>query len=391
MTRCFDIAVVGAGPVALCFARSLSGLGLRIALIEKQPLSALSVPAFDGREIALTHRSVRILRDIGVWERIPDREIAPVREARVLNGPSTYFMNIEPGHGNRGELGFLVPNHLIRKAAHESVAGAPGVELLAEERVADIRTAGNEVSLTLAGGSQLTASLLVAADGRFSETRRLLGIPAALRDFGRTMLLCRMQHERPHGQVACEWFDYGQTVAILPLAGNCSSIVITLPDGEAQRLRASSEADFNSEVERRLRHRMGRMRRISPLCAYPLVGVNPRRLIAPRCALLGDAALGMHPVTAHGFNFGLYGQATLADEIGKAVMRGADIGSAALLSRYERAHRLATMPLYLATNAIVTLYNLDVPPARLARDLLLRLANNVTPFKRMVAASLTRG
>jgi 2-polyprenyl-6-methoxyphenol hydroxylase-like FAD-dependent oxidoreductase len=123
---------------------------------------------------------------------------------------------------------------------------------------------------------------------------------------------------------------------------------------------------------------------------YPLVGVYAHRFVGPRHALVGDAAVGMHPVTAHGFNFGLQSQQRLADLVTAAAQRGGDIGEADLLGRYERSHRLATRPLYEATNAIATLYNDSRLPARLLRGAALRAAHGLVPFRKMIAGHLTQ-
>jgi len=120
------------------------------------------------------------------------------------------------------------------------------------------------------------------------------------------------------------------------------------------------------------------------------VGVYAHRFAAHRYALAGDAAVGMHPVTAHGFNFGLQSQQRLVKEIAAAAARGGDIGAPAVLARYERGHRLATRPLYEATNAIAALYNDSRLPARLLRGAALRAAHGVAPFRKMIAAHLTQ-
>jgi 2-polyprenyl-6-methoxyphenol hydroxylase-like FAD-dependent oxidoreductase len=131
------------------------------------------------------------------------------------------------------------------------------------------------------------------------------------------------------------------------------------------------------------------MRVAGPRCAYPLVGVYAQRFMAERFALIGDAAVGMHPVTAHGFNFGLLGQATLARELRAAVDAGQPIWSPALLQRYERQHRLATRPLYLATRMLAGLYTDDRRSARVLRKLALGAGARLGPFKRMVMSGLT--
>ena len=385
----FDVVVVGAGPAGLCFARALAGSGLQVALVEQQAEEALAAPPYDGREIALNHASAATLRELGLWDRIDADDRPPLRDAHVLSGTSPFALAFDHPGGDREELGYLVSNHLLRRLAYESVASAPHVTLLCGRRVAGVQADDSVATVRLADGERLDASLIVAADNRFSETRRAMGIPASMHDFGRTMLVCRMAHETPHRGVATEWFDYGQTVALLPLREGYSSLVLTLPSRQIEPLLTMAPDAFARTIEVRLRCRLGAMSLDSERCAYPLVGVYADRFAARRFALVGDAAVGMHPVTAHGFNFGLLGAQSLAQLLRDARARGTDIAAPALLQRYERDHRVATRGLYLATLALVRLYTNDAPPARLARAGLLRVANRIGPFKRMVVSALT--
>lgn len=398
----YDILISGAGPAGLCLARALCGHGLRIAVVEQQPLSAIENPAYDGREIALTQHSAQVLRDLGLWDRIAADEpgaFAPLRDAQVLNGPSPFAMVIDHQLSQHSELGWLVSNHLIRRAAFQELRAAQqkhdDITLLAGEQVARAHTDASAAHVTLASGKTLSARLLVAADSRFSATRRALGIGADMHDFGRSMLLCTMAHALPHHHVAWEWFGYGQTLALLPMnddpvtGAHRSCVVLTLPHHALESLTDMDETAFGQDLTRRFDQRLGAMQLASTRHLYPLVGVRPHRLVAQRFACVGDAAVGMHPVTAHGFNFGLRGIATLAGELRAAHAAGQDIAAPQLLARYERAHRRATLPLYLATTFIARLYTTDNAPARLVRDAALRLAQNFPPFKRMVAATLS--
>ena len=387
----FDVIVIGAGPSGLCFAASLLATNLTIALIERQPRSVLERPSFDGRDIALTHASVSRLRRLGVWARVPATEISALKSARVLNGPSTYFMGLCHPSGADGDLGYLVSNHVIRRALYESLESHPRVSLFTDATVTGVRGDEDVAHVTLDGGRSGSASLVVAADNRFSSTRATMGIPAFVHDFGRTMMVFRVQHSKPHQQIAHEWFDYGQTVALLPLNGDSSSVVLTLRNHEVGQLKEMSTEDFTREIERRLGQRFGRIEVISERFSYPMVTVYPARFTAKRYAVIGDAAVGMHPVTAHGFNLGLRGATTLAHEIADAATHGEDIGSAGVLARYDRAHRRATLPWYVITNGIARLYTHEAAPARLARDVLLRLGNNMPPLRKMLMAALTSG
>src|SRR5690606_13780556 len=385
--RRFDVVVIGAGPAGLAFALSLAPTGLAVAIVERQPRERLARPAFDGREIALTHASIERLRELGAWERIPEEEISPLVSARVLNGASAHFLDLP---GGRAGLGRFVSNHLIRRALFERVVDEPQITLLTEQQVVAIRPGERATEVELEGGERSSARLVVAADSRFSATRAAMGIATHVRDFGRTMCVFRVDCDRPHDGIAYEWFDYRQTVALLPLNGNRRSVVLTLPNAEMRRLLALDDAAFDRDIERRLAPR-GKMRRISERFSYPVVTVYPCRFAAGRYALIGDAAVGMHPVTAHGFNFGLLAAATLAREVAAAAARREDIGSPEVLGRYERRHRLATLPLYLATNGIVELYTNDAPPMRAAREILIRVADRAAPFKALLTNALTRG
>lgn len=385
-----DVVVVGAGPAGLCFARSLADSGLRVSIVEQQPRAALEAPGVDGREIALTHASRRILERLGIWARLDPAEISPLRDAKVMDGHSPFALTFAAHARTGGDLGWLVPNHLIRRAAWQSVQAQPGLEILDALSVRAVAPAQAHSMVTLSDGRRLAARLVVAADSRFSSTRRMLGIGAQLRDFGKSMLVCRMQIEVPHQHTAWEWFGYGRTMALLPLNGDQASAVITLPPRQIEALMTQDEVTFGRSISAFFAHRLGAMRPVAAPTAYPLVGVYAHAFAGERSALIGDAAVGMHPVTAHGFNLGLQSQHRLATIIGKAAAQGRDIAARSGLAAYERGHRLASRPLYEATNAITALYTDDRLPARVLRRAGLRLAHGVAPFRQLIAAHLTQ-
>ncbi len=197
-----DIAIVGAGPAGLCLARSLAGSGLSLALIEPQPRAALADAVFDGRDIALTHASRTLLEQLDLWSRIDPDAIAPLRDARVMNGSSPFALTLATRQDRHGDLGWLVSNHLIRRAAFAAVQAQPGLRLLDCVSVQALRCDDTQAQLTLSNGQALSARLVAAADSRFSSSRRMCGIGAQMRDFGRSMLVCRVRHARPHHHTA---------------------------------------------------------------------------------------------------------------------------------------------------------------------------------------------
>jgi len=378
--RGFDVIVVGGGPAGLCFAASMHGAPLTIALIERLEEKALADPPYDGREIALTLRSVGTLRELGIWHRLPGEHVAPLHGARVFNGDSLDSLDLRAPSAAAPQIGYLVSNHLLRHAAYRAARANERVSWFTQARISDISYSAEAVRVGLEHGPVLEAKLLVSADSRFSETRRARGIAARVHDFGRTMLVCRMAHEVAHQRIAWEWFGHYQTLARLPLNGQRSSVVLTLPHAQITRLLGLAPEAFERELERRFAARLGRMRLDSERFAYPLMGVYASRFIAERYAAIGDAAVGMHPVTAHGFNFGLSGQALLARLLREARRAQRNIADAGLLAHYERGHRQATLPLYLATNALARLYTDESAPARFARRSLLSLARRIPPI-----------
>ncbi len=383
------VTIVGAGPAGLSFARSLADTGLQVLIIEKQSRTELSGPAFDGRDIALTHRSVRILKELGVWSRIDAGAIGPIRQARVLDGTSQYFLNFHRGNEFVEPLGYIISNHLIRRALYEEVETAADVDIITDVAVTSVATNSNNAFAVLSNGETIESPLIVAADARFSETRRMMGIPASMRDFGRVAIVCRMEHDKPHNDIAFECFHYGRTLAVLPLSGNQSSVVITAPTDVANTVLDMTEEQFNADVQIRFENRLGKMELVSKLHSYPLVAVHADRFVTTRFALIGDAAVGMHPVTAHGFNLGLSGQDILAKEIKYALSDGKDIGGAGLLANYQSKHMRTTRPLYVGTNEIVRLCTDDRLPTKILRQVAWRVINNLEPIKSIIKNKLT--
>ncbi|WP_223162264.1 5-demethoxyubiquinol-8 5-hydroxylase UbiM [Salinicola halimionae] len=389
-----DVAVVGGGPIGLCFANALSRQGVSSMLIDRQPRSAMVEPGSDGREIALTRASRQILDKLDVWPRVEPAERARMRGAKVFDGQSLFAMQIAPDAAKDEPLGCLVPNQAIRRSAYAALqAATPGQgETLwrDEHEIARFQAGDEAVDIVLDSGERIHASLLVAADSRFSTTRRAMGIPVHTYQHGQHMLVCRMHHDEPHDQTAWEWFGHGQTLALLPVDTHCSSVVLTLSPAEMEKQLALSVEAFNRDITQRFGGRLGSMRRVAEPHRYPLVSVYAERFVGPRQALIGDAAVGMHPVTAHGFNLGLQGLSRLADLIGAARAQGQDIASPSLLRRYQREQRLATAPLFAATLAIVGLYTDDRVPAKLLRKAVLRAGAAAWPVKRLIAGHLMR-
>lgn len=385
-----DVVIIGAGPAGLSLACSLAESGLSIAIIDKQSQAQVAEPAMDGRDIAMTHLSKTILKELGVWQRFSSDVIHPLCEATVQNGNSPYALHFERSDDPDAPLGYLVANHCIRDALYQQAITQSNIEWLFEKSVVRVETNEHSGQVELDDGSQFEASLVVSADSRFSATRRMMGIGARMKDFGRVMIVCNMTHPLSHRNTAQECFHYGRTCAILPLGENTSSIVITVPASQADHLTGLPKEEFAKEAEKMLDGRLGNMTLISERFAYPLVGAYADKFVGKRYALVGDAAVGMHPVTAHGYNLGLRSADTLAKQLIKAKQQNKDIGTQSVLQAYQWRHQLLAKPLYESTNLIVRLYTDDRPVAKLVRKLGVRVGNNVAPFKKLITHRLTQ-
>ncbi len=385
-----DIIIIGAGPAGLGLARSLAGSGLSVTIVERQALGVLQNPPEDGRDIALTHHSENLMRELGIWDHLDAAEIGTIRDAKVMNGRSGFALHFDAKEQNADYLGRILPNHSIRRASFLAVQGQDGVEILTEAVVARVETGAAGAQVHLEDGRVIQGQLVVAADSRFSETRRAMGIGADMVDFGRAVIVCEVTHTRDHDDVAYECFHWDRTLAVLPMPGRKSSVVVTLAADEVASVMAQDGADFARDIAARFGGKLGEMALCSPRHVYPLVGVYARQFVARRFALVGDAAVGMHPVTAHGYNLGLRGADRLAREITAAHLLGDDFAGAAVLARYERDHRKATRLIYHGTNALVRLYTDQRLPARIARGAMLRLGAKLPPVRRAIVGQLTQ-
>ncbi|MCC7036520.1 MAG: 5-demethoxyubiquinol-8 5-hydroxylase UbiM [Alphaproteobacteria bacterium] len=385
----YDIAVIGGGPAGLSFARLMSGTGLRLLVVEKKPAAALKKPVYDGREIALTHPSYKVMENMGLWDEIPRDAVTRIIGAKAFNGDLTRPLSFDAGRAGKENLGYMVSNQNIQKAVFAAVSRQKNVTLATETSVTRLATDDSAAMLQFDDGRRVTARLAIAADSRFSEARGMMGIAASRRDFGRSAIVCRMSLEHDHDGIARECFFYDRTLAVLPLGPKSCSVVLTVAHQETAAVMAQSPKEFSADIEQRISHAFGKMKLSSALFNYPLVGVFADNFHARRFCLIGDASVGMHPVTAHGFNLGLQGAASLAHEIKQAQRCDIDFASDETLARYSRRHRAATLPMYYGTNLLVSVFTDTTKRGRMTRKLFMSLGRGLPFVRQIIAGKLT--
>ncbi len=389
----YDVIIAGAGLAGASFALAAAQAGLKVVLVDPQPFTAQLAPTFDGRSTAIAFATFRMLDVLGVGATLRpqacrmDRILVtdgrrPGAAARPASPAFLRFDAGEIGARTGGEpLGYMVENRHIRGALAGAVTAA-GIEVLAPASVAAAVVRPGCVRVTLDDGRELDAALVVGAEGRNSKVRKAAGIDTVGWGYGQSGVVATVRLGRDHGNVAHEYFLPAGPFAILPLTDQRASLVWTETTRRAEALRGASDAAFSAHLMRRFGEFLDGATVEGPRFVYPLSLSLAEQMTAPRMALIGDAAHGVHPVAGQGLNMGLKDAAALAEVLAEAMRLGEDIGAETVLDRYARWRRFDNTVLTVGFDAFVRLFSNDLPPVRLARDLGMAAVNRIAPLRR---------
>ncbi|HEX2654680.1 MAG TPA: ubiquinone biosynthesis hydroxylase [Xanthobacteraceae bacterium] len=392
--RC-DVVIAGAGFAGLALALALrQGLGRNFSIVIADPAFGSQKSANDMRASAIAAAARRLFETIGVWSAV-EVQAQPILDMVVTDSrlddtirPTflTFAEELEPGE----PFAHMVENrHLIDAL----VAKARETEItFADIPVVGFESASNNIGTAFSNGAKTSARLLVAADGARSKLRALAGIPSHGWSYDQSGIVTTISHERDHHGRAEEHFLPAGPFAILPLRGKRSSIVWTEQTKEAERIITLPDTLFHDEVEKRFGLHLGAIDVVGPRSAHPLGFSVARTFIAPRLALVGDAAHVIHPIAGQGLNMGLRDIAALAEVVIDAARLGLDPGGDDVLERYQRWRRFDTMAMGVATDGLNRLFSNRSDVLRLVRDVGLGLVDRLPVLKRMFireAAGLT--
>ena len=378
--------VIGGGAFAgLALALALrQGLGADVPIIVADP--ALGVrPSRDPRATAIVAACRRLFDAIGIWDQVAS-QAQPildmvVTDSKLEDATRPVFLTFA-GHVEPGEpFAHMVENRHLIDALVERAA-SEGVDLRSLP-VTDFVSRGDRIDVTLADGSTIGASLLVAADGARSKLRERAAIATHGWEYDQSGIVVTVGHERDHRGRAEEHFLPSGPFAILPLTGNRSSLVWTERRTEAARIVALDAEQFHDELERRFGLHLGEVKVLDKARAFPLGYFVARSFIGKRLALIGDAAHVIHPIAGQGLNLGLKDVAALAEVVVDAARLGIDIGQADVLEHYQRWRRFDTMAMGLATNSLNFLFSNESTLLRTVRDIGLGLVDRMPPLKGM--------
>ncbi|WP_375174151.1 UbiH/UbiF/VisC/COQ6 family ubiquinone biosynthesis hydroxylase [Pseudooceanicola sp.] len=381
-----DILIVGGGLNGPATALALALSGLRVTVIDALPAATRVEEDFDGRGYALALASVRLLRRIGVWDRVSDHS-QPMLEIKVTDGrageaPSPFFLHFDHAEIEEGPMGHMIEDRYLRRGLMEAMEQSDRITLINGETVVAQTAEPGGVRITLASGREMTGAVLIGCDGRRSGTAERAGIKRTGWDYGQTALVCAIEHERPHGGVAHQFFMPPGPLAILPLPGNRSSIVWTESTTRAAEIQGLDDAGYLEVLRPRFGDFLGEISLAGKRFSYPLNLTVATEFVAERLALVGDAAHGMHPIAGQGLNAGLRDIGALAQVLGEARARGEDIGALPVLRRYQEWRRFDTASLALATDMSNKLFSSDNPLLRAARDIGMGAINAMPGLRR---------
>ncbi|MEA3000623.1 MAG: 2-octaprenyl-6-methoxyphenol hydroxylase [Sphingomonadales bacterium] len=375
-----DVIILGGGLVGLTLAVALDKHGLSSLVIDPAEPEKTLAPAFDGRATAVASASWRMLKAIGVAERL-EGEGCPIRSIRVSDGLAPGGILFDAADDD-DPLGIMFENRRLRSALREAAAAAEKVTLLMPASAADIVRDEAGVRVALADGRVVTAPLLVGAEGRNSPTREGANIPVARWSYDHNAIVVTVEHERHHGNVAYEIFYPSGPFAILPmLPGNRSAIVWSVPARDAAAVVDLPERAMAAEIAKRMGGFLGAVTLAGPRWSYPLGFHHAATMTAERLALAGDAAHGIHPIAGQGLNLGLRDAAALAQVLVEGARLGLDLGDAQLLSRYEKWRSLDTFMVAAATDGLTRLYGLPGRTASAVRRFGMGLVQRLGPLK----------
>jgi len=385
----YDIVVAGGGMVGSSLALALAPLGLKVVVVEPVARVATAQPSFDDRSTALSRSTQRMFEAMELWDDIV-AAATPVTRIHVSDKGRFGFSHIDAEEQGVEALGYVVINRVLGEVLQCALEEVEALDFLCPARITAARLSADNATVTVDADGverELSCNLLVAADGANSSVRRMIGITADQVAYEQRAVIGNLLPERRLDGCAYERFTEHGPLAILPVADGRAGFVWNVPERDAERILGLTDEDFLAELQQAFGNRLGRLTRVGKRASYPLVLSKAVRLIAQRAVLVGNAAHGLHPAAAQGFNLGLRDVAALCDCIAESP---ADAGDVQLLRRYADWRRHDQKKLVGFTDGLVRLFGRANPPLRVLRDLGM-LGFDLVPGVRSLFAKHTMG
>ena len=390
----YDIVIAGGGMTGTCLALALEPLGLRIAMVEAVARKDPDQPSFDDRSTALSRSSQRMFEAMGLWPEVVAAS-TPIHGIHVSHRGRFGFSHIDAAEQDVEALGYVVINRVLGDVLQKALAAHEKVDVLCPGRITAVHMREDHVAVDVddeEGVRTLTCSLLAAADGARSMVRKFIGIESTRADYRQCAITGNVLPELPVANRAFERFTDSGPLALLPLTGGRAAFVWCLSSGEAQETMQLSDRPFTDRLQAAFGYRLGTFDKVGKRSSYPLELTRARRLTSRRSVVIGNAANGLHPVAAQGFNLGMRDVAALSDCIADAIREQgpAAIGDDRILKAYADWRRADHMKVVQFTDGLVRLFESGSLPVRSLRPLAM-LGFDLVPGVRPLFARHTMG
>jgi 2-octaprenyl-6-methoxyphenol hydroxylase len=354
----YDLLIIGGGTVGASLACALGGQGLHIGVVETRPFPTTEPAGYDARSLALAYGTRRIFEGLDLWETLKPT-VTPILKIHISERGSPGFARLDCREEGVEALGYVVEAYHLGAALAARLSALQNVDLLCPATLEDVTVHREAAYTTLRLPNQtvqLTARLLVAADGASSRVRQQLGIAALRWDYDQTGVIANVTPERDHHHVAYERFTETGPVALLPLSQGRCAVVYTIERAKQNAILALDDRAFLANLQTCFGERLGNLQRIGQRQCYPLLMVKSREHARHRVAVIGNAAHTLHPVAGQGFNVGIRDVAVLADVIVHAQQSGHDLGEQTVLNRYADWRRWDQRRSIIFTDGLVRLF-----------------------------------
>ncbi len=379
LARPYDALIAGAGLAGLAMAARLGHAGLNVAIIERQPREVFAKPTHDGRTTAIAYGCRGILEECGVWPKL-EPHTSPISDIVVADQHARPKIDFEAPEG--APFGFIIDNLYFRQGLFERIAELPNITLIDGRAITALNNGPDEIAVMLDNGEELSAPLLIAADGRNSTCRQLAGIKTHGWSYNQSALVCTIRHAKPHNGLAIENFYPAGPFAMLPMSENRSSIVWTESPETAEALLNMPEDEFLQRLIERGGAHVGKIELASKRMLYPLTFMLADELYKGRLVLIGEAAHAMHPIAGQGLNLSLRDVATLAN----LIVAGGRVDFA----NYSAARHLDHFTFMMATDVLEKMFSNNIAPLKWARQFGLGVVNRL-PFAKRFFSRMAMG
>ena len=378
----FDCIVIGGGLSGLTTTLALSKIGLSVAIIDKTSLKMAKKNEGDQRTTAVSASGKKVFEALDVWDSLK-KGAEPILDIVVSEKGKKGHLNFDHQTVGTEPMGHILNNIELKNSLISSIRSQKNIQLFPFKSLNNFFPETGAVTIDLNDGSSYEAALLVAADGRNSDGRRIAKIKSTNIDYNQSSIVFTVGHEKPHRGTAYEQFTTGGPIASLPMRGNKSSVVWSEDTEVVESLMQLDDKDFAAAASYRLNDCLGKMTIIGQRKVFPLKLNYADTIIANRFAMVGDAAHGLHPIAGQGFNLGLRDIANLTEEISNARRLGLDIGSFETLRSYQAARRFDNFSLVAATDGLNRLFTDNNKIVRFIRSSGLDAINTMNPIKNL--------